>query len=192
MNNSKDTNKNKIFIIYKTTNLINGKIYIEKDKNNNPKYFGSGIYIARAIKKYGKENFSKNTIDKSDNREELDQKEIFWIKFYDAKNPNIGYNIHKGGKGGSESGENSTFYGKKHSKETKIKMSIWQKGKPKSEEAKNNMKANHANFKDNNHPMFGRKHSEKTKIKMRESKAKENRMGKMVHSMGTIYQIKPN
>jgi len=43
-------------IIYKTTNLINGKYYIGKDKYNNPSYLGSGFILYQAIKKYGKEN----------------------------------------------------------------------------------------------------------------------------------------
>jgi hypothetical protein len=29
-------------IIYKTTNLINGRFYVGSDKYNNPKYLGSG------------------------------------------------------------------------------------------------------------------------------------------------------
>ena len=40
-------------IVYKTTNLINGKIYIGKDMKNNPNYLGSGTILRRAIKKYG-------------------------------------------------------------------------------------------------------------------------------------------
>lgn len=50
-------------IVYKTTNLINNKIYIGKDTHDNPKYLGSGIVLKRAIKKYGKLNFLKETIE---------------------------------------------------------------------------------------------------------------------------------
>jgi hypothetical protein len=46
-------------IIYITTNLINNKKYIGADKNNNPKYLGSGLIIKLAIKKYGKNNLQK-------------------------------------------------------------------------------------------------------------------------------------
>ena len=49
-------------VIYKTTNLINGKIYIGQDSKNNPKYLGSGVIFLKAIKKYGKENFVKETL----------------------------------------------------------------------------------------------------------------------------------
>jgi hypothetical protein len=43
--------------IYKTTNLINGKIYIGKRSHKNPekdKYLGSGNVLKQAISKYGK------------------------------------------------------------------------------------------------------------------------------------------
>ena len=46
-------------IIYKTTNLVNKKIYIGQDSKNNPEYLGSGAIVKKAIKKYGKENFKK-------------------------------------------------------------------------------------------------------------------------------------
>lgn len=49
----------KPMVIYKTTNLINGKIYIGQDSKDRPNYYGSGKLIHRAIKKYGKENFKK-------------------------------------------------------------------------------------------------------------------------------------
>ena len=40
-------------IIYKTTNLINGKFYIGKDSKNDPNYLGSGKILKKAFKKYG-------------------------------------------------------------------------------------------------------------------------------------------
>ena len=36
--------------IYKTTNTINGKIYIGKEKHNDKNYLGSGIILNHAIK----------------------------------------------------------------------------------------------------------------------------------------------
>ena len=84
-------------IIYKTLNLINGKFYIGKDTKDNPNYFGSGIVLRRAIKKYGKENFMKQTIEVCSTEEELNEREIYWIDKLDARNPEVGYNILKGG-----------------------------------------------------------------------------------------------
>ena len=46
--------KDKLGYIYKTTNLINQKIYIGQKRGRfNPGYFGSGVYITKAINKYG-------------------------------------------------------------------------------------------------------------------------------------------
>ena len=50
-------------IIYKTTNLINGKIYVGSDISNIPSYLGSGKILKCAIKKYGKDNFQKEILD---------------------------------------------------------------------------------------------------------------------------------
>ena len=85
-------------IIYKTTNLINGKFYIGQDSGNNPKYIGSGLLLTKAIKKYGRENFKKEVLEFCTNKEELNNKEKFWISFLSATT--IGYNIAEGGAGG--------------------------------------------------------------------------------------------
>lgn len=48
------------YIIYKTTNLVNGKFYVGQHYQKSSEfdgYLGSGIKILNAIKKYGKENF---------------------------------------------------------------------------------------------------------------------------------------
>jgi len=132
--------------IYKTTNKINGKIYIGQDKNDRKNYFGSGYIIKNAIKKYGKSNFTKDILEVCNNEKELNDREYFWIKFFDSKNPKIGYNIKDGGgyvgnkldihanrinilKKISEnhadvSGDKNPMYGKKHSDESKKNMSI--------------------------------------------------------------------
>jgi group I intron endonuclease len=87
--------------IYKTTNLVNSKIYIGKDVKARPSYLGSGLALKSAIKKYGAELFKKevledNIIDKS----VLASREKYWIAYYNSNNPNIGYNLTKGGDGG--------------------------------------------------------------------------------------------
>ena len=83
-------------IIYKTTNLINGKIYIGKYEGKYNYYIGSGKIIKRAIEKYGKENFKFEVVDKASSIEELNIKEREWIAKLDTyKN---GYNSSKGDK----------------------------------------------------------------------------------------------
>lgn len=86
--------------IYKITNLINGKIYIGKEKFDDPKYMGSGLLIKRAIKKYGLDNFKKSIIEETNNYIYLCDREKYWIDFYKSTNPDVGYNISDGGDGG--------------------------------------------------------------------------------------------
>ena len=87
-------------IIYKTTNILNNKIYIGQDKNNNPSYYGSGKKLQRSIKKYGKENFTKEILEYCVDETHLNEREIHWISYYNSQDRNIGYNISEGGKEG--------------------------------------------------------------------------------------------
>lgn len=84
-------------IIYKTTNLINNKIYVGQDSKNNPNYYGSGKILKAAIKKYGKINFKKEILEHCRTRDELNDCEKYWICELESQNPNIGYNITAGG-----------------------------------------------------------------------------------------------
>jgi len=58
--------------VYITTNLINGKQYIGDHSTNNlnDRYLGSGLVLKRSIKKYGKENFERKTLEFFDTKEE--------------------------------------------------------------------------------------------------------------------------
>lgn len=81
--------------IYKTTCLLNGKIYVGQcTRDKDREYFGSGTLIIRAIGKYGVENFVREIIkDNISSQEELDiWEKIMTIKFK-SNIPEIGYNI---------------------------------------------------------------------------------------------------
>ena len=93
-------------IIYKTTNLINGKIYIGQDSHNIPSYLGSGKLIQLAILKYGKENFVKEVLAYCNSPEDLDEKEKYWIKELNSTDRNIGYNLNQGGQNNGRNGTN--------------------------------------------------------------------------------------
>lgn len=99
-------------IIYKTTNSINGKIYIGKDKNEDPTYFGSGLLLRQAIQKYGKSNFKKEVLEKCKTEKHLCEQEKYWIKLLGSSTRGIGYNISEGGSGGD------TFSGQPENKKT--------------------------------------------------------------------------
>jgi len=97
--------------IYKITNLINNKIYIGQVYNKsiearfnrhcdgaNPK---SKSYLSRAIYKYGKDNFKYEQIEECYSIKELNEREQFWIAYYNSTNNTIGYNLTSGGEGGN-------------------------------------------------------------------------------------------
>ena len=87
-------------IIYKTINLINGKIYIGKSCQNNKNYLGSGTILKKAIKKYGKDNFTKEVLEEGvTDHDYLCEREKYWIKICNSTNSDIGYNICLGGEG---------------------------------------------------------------------------------------------
>lgn len=86
--------------IYKTTNLVNGKIYIGLCRYKTIRkgiYYGSGTYLKLAIRKYGKINFKKEILDIAFSEEELFEKEKYWIKKLNARDPKVGYNFKEGG-----------------------------------------------------------------------------------------------
>lgn len=83
--------------IYKTTNLINNKIYVgvHSSKTLTDSYLGSGKILNKAIKKYGKENFKREILFVCDTKEEAyDIEEIMvcenFIKRFDVYNSKVG------------------------------------------------------------------------------------------------------
>ena len=85
-------------IVYKTTNLLNGKFYVGKHTKDDPNYLGSGVILHRAIRKYGRENFKREILCECESEEDLDERERYWINKLDARTK--GYNIGQGGSGG--------------------------------------------------------------------------------------------
>lgn len=114
-------------IIYKVTNLINGKCYIGQTSRKLEvrwkAHLGSSHCTAlhNAILKYGKDSFMVEQIDSAETQEELNEKEIYWIKFYNSLSPN-GYNLSIGG-------NICGMVGAHHSAESKRKISESNKGR---------------------------------------------------------------
>lgn len=104
LNSTVANNKN---VIYKFTNLVNGKVYIGQTSKrfrdrlsdhiwkmkNNPCYFH------KAISKYGLHNFDIQILQQCDDACDLNGLEIYWIDYYDSTNRDKGYNLTKGGSG---------------------------------------------------------------------------------------------
>lgn len=93
-------------IIYKATNIKNNKVYIgqtihtlEKRKRNHYASTSGCTYFSHALHYYDEKDWVWEIIDEAKTREELNEKERYWIKFYDSKNAEKGYNLTDGGQG---------------------------------------------------------------------------------------------
>lgn len=88
------------YLIYKTTNQLNGKYYVgaHRTKNKNDSYLGSGVALKRAIEKYGRENFKREIL------EECESEDIMFKRESEIVNAILedtdSYNMTRGGKGG--------------------------------------------------------------------------------------------
>ncbi|MFN7656402.1 MAG: NUMOD3 domain-containing DNA-binding protein [bacterium] len=110
-------------IIYKTTNLLNNKIYVGQSKNDDDHYLGSGTYITKAIKKYGKSNFKKEILERCSTHEELNSRELYWIDKLNSTDRSIGYNVSRTTYGIYTEESRKKQGCKGHSEDTKRKIS---------------------------------------------------------------------
>lgn len=179
--------KSNNYKIYKYTNKLNGKVYIGRTKNtlasraghNGNKYLKLK-HFGPAIKKYGWENFEAVILEDGLTYEECCKKEQEYIKYYDARNPQKGYNIAEGGEGPT--------------KEALEKMRESHKEKHLSEEHKKHIsqslgqRENNVNFgrkqsplaiqhnseakSGSNHPNWGKHLKDTTKEKIRQGNSK--------------------
>jgi hypothetical protein len=85
-------------IVYIITNLTSGKKYIGSDSNNNKYYYGSGVNIKKAIKKYGKKNFKKDILWEGDNIH-MREMEEYYCEYYNVKQSSLFYNCTNKGVG---------------------------------------------------------------------------------------------
>ena len=162
--------------IYTITNTVNGKQYI--GQTNNPyKRWKKHLSVARlqnykfnsylypAMKKYGIINFKFEVIDIC-SINEVNEKEIYWIKQLNTYAPN-GYNLSYGGM--ALYGEDNPFYGRKHTEESKRRISEKNKGREISEKEREMRRVINTGEKN---PFYHKKHSEETKKKIIETSKK--------------------
>jgi len=120
--------------VYATRNIITNKFYVGKCQFSQLRasYFGSGLIITRAIKKYGIKNFIVHKIIDAYSRVELNFLEKYYIAQY-RKRYGIGlvYNICNGGEG---------FNGR-HTIESRIKIGKAWSGKYRSIETRRKISA---------------------------------------------------
>jgi group I intron endonuclease len=162
-------------IIYKTTNLINGKFYIGQDFKNDPYYFGSGKLLKRAIEKYGIENFTKEILEECISQNHLNEQEKYWIKKTNAKI--LGYNIADGGQGGNT-----------YTEETKKRISEQFKGRQVSPETVEKRKKTRAKnpekykLSDDRKKIIGDQHRGKTISEEQKQKSREYNKSNLKYS----------
>jgi group I intron endonuclease len=117
--------------IYAIQNTINNKIYIGQSKNITKRIYGHKSFsqigrkqhLYNAINKYGWDAFRIVLLEKVDNIFELNEREQYWISFYNATDHSVGYNTR-------------SFSDLKRNNITKIKITIPRKGRRHSEETR--------------------------------------------------------
>src|ERR1700722_11487271 len=131
-------------VIYIATNTVNGKKYIGQTiyTMEHRKYAhrrdalnkGSNLLFHKAIRKYGFDVFRWETIVSGLDQDNLDYHEIRFIAKYKTRDPN-GYNLTDGGNG------TLGRKGNKLSEEHKNKISNGNKGKVRSKETRDKLRA---------------------------------------------------
>lgn len=163
--------------VYLITNTINGKRYVGQTKQTLANRWSMHVaknhcrYLYNAIHKYGKENFIIEVLFDVPTKELANEFEIEYIDQLRTMFPN-GYNILPGGDDRPPLSEEAKkkiseqHKGKRHrlgqspSEETRIKLSLANKGKTLSEEHKQKIAASH----------IGIIHSEESRRKMSETR----------------------
>ena len=150
----------KIQGIYKIVNKINNKVYIGQSINiekriKKHKYNALIKNIKHplydSIRKYSIDNFEFIILEEIKDINELDLRELYWINHYKSNDLNYGYNLrldcrtNKGFKHSKQSKLNMSLSqtGKKLSIEHRKILSLSNKGKPKSEEHKLKLSESH-------------------------------------------------
>lgn len=110
-------------IVYCTTNLINGKKYIGSHTGDLDKYLGSGVDITKAIKKYGRDNFTRQILAEVESYEIMRELEEYWCEYFNVKDNELFYNKTNKGVGAPK--------GWVMGEETRLTKNIKQRGKPK-------------------------------------------------------------
>lgn len=139
-------------LIYKITNVINGKIYVGQTTRSevsrwdeHKKRLNSNchvnIHLQSAWNKYGEECFVFEVIIECETQEQLNLLEEYYINQYESNKTSHGYNKTSGGSNGKLSEEtkakiSANRKGIKFSEEHRKKISEAQKGKVISQEQK--------------------------------------------------------
>lgn len=153
-----------------TFNKINYMCYIGKceyhRKNNWKSYLGSGVYLKKAIKKYGSHNFDRVILKEASSKDELESMEEYYLKLFKVVESPRFYNLKYSSVGGD------TFTNHPNQKNIRLKKSENTKG------VKN--------------PRFNCTYSPETKSKISKANSKEIIVDTIEYSSITEYANKFN
>jgi len=173
------------YIVYQTTNIKNGKIYIGKHQTDflDDGYIGSGHFLNRAIKRYGLQNFKREILFVLKTEQEMNAKEAELVseEFCDRRDT---YNICPGGQGGWG------YVNREHPNNKKNHRKTGNYGfklvKPKLADP---LKISHSikkYYEENGSHWLGRNHSDLTKNKISEAN-KVSQLGERNSQFGSIW-----
>lgn len=194
-------NKN-IYYVYEWIRLDTNKVfYIGKGHGNRYKDMSMrNKYFLNVVNKVGKENIQINIIESNLSEDVAFEREKYYIKYY-KENGHPLTNMTNGGEGSSNWYEflseeekekhkeiSKSFLGKKHTEETKRKMSQSAMGRSIMTEDGRKRLSEYAK----NRPVWfkGHKHTEETKQKLREQRlGKPSKNAKEVYILDDKYNI---
>ncbi|MDD4242765.1 MAG: NUMOD3 domain-containing DNA-binding protein [Bacilli bacterium] len=160
------------YIIYKITAPF-GKLYIGQTCDFIRRDYEHGrrlnnTPLSRAIQKYGYNNFTSEIIEEGLTIDEANEREAYWIDFYNTLAPN-GYNLHSGGLNHIVSEET-----RKRMSDSRLGEKNPNFGKHWSNEILDKISKNHADVSGENNPMYGKVNSEEVLKKHSERMTGEN------------------
>lgn len=153
--------------IYKITSLLDGKCYIGSAVDLKHRWAchqydlrqhrHHSRYMQRAYDKHGVENLTFEIIELVENKNDLLGREQYWLDAHEACLPEKGYNTIR-------EVTLPPMFGRRHKKESLLKISINRRGKASGE--------NHPMYgvrrTGEQHPFFGKRHTEETKMRISE------------------------
>jgi len=186
-----DTQKRYIGQTIKTTDERLSKHFTES------KYNRDNTFLNNSIRKHGREKFTIHEFQTIENQKQwvLDKMETHYISKYHTQDPRYGYNIAPGGKGGKHAQETIEKI-----KQSNIKAKAHLKGKPISEQHRQNISKglmNHVHSEETKQKIAksqtGKTLSEETKEKLSQINTGENNpfFGKK-HSESTLEKMSDN
>lgn len=173
------------YIVYRTTNKINGKIYVGKHRTNNldDGYLGSGRLLRRAIKKHGVDAFERTVLAIFDTEDGMNKMEAELVTEEFCLREDT-YNICRGGHGGfshiNRVGRRAFF-----TDAAWRKMQTMDRTRCITDATRAGLKRAHAEGRIKYDTFTGRQHTEESKLKI--SKAASARTGNRNSQHGSCW-----